>query len=190
LSINQTTKQPQGQPISSPAPLGPNTTGAIIYALVILVVVGVVGIILAAVLLPNNTTLILQVLGVIIPTTGALLAYLKSTGNEAKIQAIHVDVNSRLTELLATQGDAEHAKGVIQGAEALSLRQGVDTLAASVEAANVAKAAAETAREAALQVTQAAEKAAAALAAAMPAFAADTHAVAAAAQPEENHNKP
>lgn len=164
---NKTTGQPQVLTPPAPAPQSP--IRSLIIALVVLAIVAVAGIILASVLLPGNTGLILQVLGVVVPTSGALLAYLQSTNNQAKIQAIHVDVNSRLTELLAAQGDAEHAKGVIQGAEALSTRQAVDTLAvqqaAGLEAAVVAKQAAETATEAALQVVHAAERAAAVLAA-------------------------
>jgi len=160
--MNPTTGQPQIAP--PPAPLSPVTT--VIRALVVLVVVAVVGIVLASVLLPGNTALILQMLGVVVPTTGALLAYLQSTANQAKIQAIHVDVNSRLTELLSTQGESERAKGVIQGSEALAVRSSTDALAASMQAAIVAKQAADTAREAAQQVTEAAQQAAAVLAAA------------------------
>lgn len=159
---NPTTQQPQ---LAAPTPTA-SPIVAIIRAVVVLVVVAVIGIIAAAVLLPNNTTLILQLLGVIVPTSAALLAYLKSTDNQAKIQAIHVDVNSRLTQLLKAKGESEHAQGVIQGSEALSARQNIDALAASRDAALVAKQAADTAREAALQVTKAAEMAAAVLAAA------------------------
>jgi hypothetical protein len=160
--MNPTTGQPQIAP-PLPATTSPITT--VIRALVVIVVVAVAGIVLASVLLPGNTVLILQVLGVVVPTTGALLAYLQSANNQAKIQAIHVDVNSRLTELLSTQGESGRAKGVIEGAEALSVRSSNDALAASMQAAIVAKQAAETAREAAQQVTNAAQQAAAVLAA-------------------------
>lgn len=154
-------RQPPTLPIVSPAV-------TVIRALVVLAAVAVSGIIAAAVLLPGNTALVLQVLGVVLPTTGALLAYLQSTANQAKIQAVHVDLNSRLTQMLETKGESEHAKGVIQGAGALSIRQNTDVLAAATEAAIVAKQAADTAKEAALQVAQAAAQAAAVLAAAVP----------------------
>lgn len=153
-----------GQPVVvAPLPSA-SPVSTIIRALVVLVMVSVIGVILASVLVPGNTGLIIQILGVALPTTGALLAYLQSTANQAKIQAIHVDVNSRLTQLLSTQGESERAKGVIEGSEALSVRSSSDTMAASLQAAIVAKQAAETAAAAAQQVTLAAQQAAAVLA--------------------------
>lgn len=52
----------------------------------------------------------------------ALIAALAAAGavvlggiNKAKLNELHISVNSRLTELLEQKGKASHAEGVVQG---------------------------------------------------------------------------
>lgn len=48
----------------------------------------------------------------------SVVAALSSLRNNKNIQAIHTATNSMKDDLIRTTGEAEHAKGVIQGANA------------------------------------------------------------------------
>jgi hypothetical protein len=45
----------------------------------------------------------------------ALGAVVMSYRNSKKIQEVHIDINSRMTELLRVSGQTAHAEGVVQG---------------------------------------------------------------------------
>ena len=147
--------------MSSPHHTPPSSpTATLIWSVVILSVVTIIGIVTSAVLLPGNTTLIVQILAVIVPTSAALMAVLKSTQNQTKIEGIRVDVNSRLSQLLESKSAQSRAEGVIEGSGAMATTRHADTIAAAVEAARVAMQAAQTAKAAAEEVVRAAKEAA------------------------------
>ncbi len=66
----------------------------------------------------------------------AILGYLKSRNNSDDIKALHVVVNSRLTELLVTTKAAALAEGQLAGAESQRL-QGDRTAADIIDAAKL-----------------------------------------------------
>jgi hypothetical protein len=47
----------------------------------------------------------------------AAAALVSSLFNRKKLRALHVDINSRLSELIKASGEAERAKGVAEGRE-------------------------------------------------------------------------
>lgn len=53
------------------------------------------------------------VAAIVVNATGILVAYLGLSG---RISQVHTLINSRMDQMLVERGDAEHAKGVIQGA--------------------------------------------------------------------------
>lgn len=92
------------------------STITIILAIVLLAFLSVGGIIAVAVWVPDSqATLIASILSVTVPTGAALMALLRSNENAAKLDGLHIDLNSRLTELLATTSKAQRAEGVVEG---------------------------------------------------------------------------
>jgi len=51
----------------------------------------------------------------LISAVAALGAVVVSAINSRKINAVHVDINSRMSQLLEVSGNAAHAEGVMQG---------------------------------------------------------------------------
>jgi len=51
----------------------------------------------------------------ILAIVGFLATFISSYKNRNKLNALHIDLNSRLTQLLAVTSEAEHAKGIIAG---------------------------------------------------------------------------
>ena len=49
------------------------------------------------------------------PTIVAMLSYFASKKNSAAIEKIHIDINSRMTELLKVSKGESHAEGLAQG---------------------------------------------------------------------------
>lgn len=94
-----------------------------VRAIVIVMVATVAAIVSLAIFVPgDNTVVVLQIVGVVAPTTAALLALLKSAENTIKteatqeqVQRLSVTVDGRLTQLLEARSDASHAAGVHQG---------------------------------------------------------------------------
>jgi len=76
-------------------------TLAYVFCLVGMAMLGVVAILTIQIELPNqdNSVLIAQVVGMLTPTAAALLTLIH---NASAINGVHVLLNSRLTELLAT----------------------------------------------------------------------------------------
>ncbi len=60
----------------------------------------------------DNSVIIGHILTIAIPTTTSLLAFLRSTANTQDIRSVHVDLNSRLDQLLLAEKSASHAEGV------------------------------------------------------------------------------
>ncbi len=54
----------------------------------------------------------------------AACAFIVGLVNRHHIQAIHIDINSRLTQLLEANSAASHAEGVAQGEQDQRNRQG------------------------------------------------------------------
>lgn len=72
--------------------------------------VGIGGIVTTLIIRPppiDNTTIIVTMLGFLIPTITALLA--------AAVQQVHLAVNSRLTQLLELTADSARAQGHLDG---------------------------------------------------------------------------
>lgn len=63
----------------------------------------------------DNTQLITSVMGMIVPTTAALLVLLRGNSTEQSVQEIHLAVNSRLSELLEQTAKSERAAGLAAG---------------------------------------------------------------------------
>jgi len=59
--------------------------------------------------------------------TGSLIASIK---NRSKLNALHIDLNSRLTELLKAHGASERAEGVLEGRQ-MSVTERQDRVAES-----------------------------------------------------------
>lgn len=159
--MNPNTNEPESTLPVPPAPPMPSTV--LIRAIVVLAVVTVAAMVATAVLLPDNPALGERIVLYAGGITSALMVLLRSAQNAAGIQKVHVDLNSRLTAFMKMQGDAERAKGVLEGSEAAVGTQHDTVLAAATEAATVARVAAETATAAAHQVAKVATEAAAAL---------------------------
>lgn len=148
--INKNTSEPESSTSARPAP-APTVT--IIRAVVALIFVGVLGIVAAAVFAPANADLVTKILTFIGPAVIGLIALIK-------IQAVHVDVNSRLTQLVRATAAQKHAEGVLEGANASAAgRHDADTAAAH-EAARVALLISEADRAASERITTAAAAAA------------------------------
>lgn len=79
----------------------------------VLVTVSVVSILLMSFFRPtgNITAFITAIITIMTPTVTALLALLKGQENAAAIQNVHVDINSRLSELVEQSGLAQRAAG-------------------------------------------------------------------------------
>lgn len=98
-------------------------TTATIRAVVVVIVVTVVAIVALSIFSPgDNTGIILQIVGVVAPTTAALLALSRSSQNSEQISQTHnrveeLDdrVNGRLTQLVQRTDEAARAQGVHQG---------------------------------------------------------------------------
>ncbi len=51
----------------------------------------------------------------IAPTLAALIGLIVSLTNKSKLNALHVDINSRLTELIAASALSERSQGIEEG---------------------------------------------------------------------------
>lgn len=63
----------------------------------------------------DNSVVIGHILTIAVPTTTALLALLNSKANTAKIQDIHLSINSRLDQLMVAEKALSHTQGVTEG---------------------------------------------------------------------------
>lgn len=59
-----------------------------------------------------SETIIVAVIAAIPTTLASIAAFLQSRKNTAKLAAIHVEINGRLTQLLELTGKASHAQGM------------------------------------------------------------------------------
>jgi len=64
-----------------------------------------------------------DLLPVLVPTVPALLAFIQSFNNAANIKRVHIDINSRVTELVDAIRNSSHAQGVALGIEQERQRQ-------------------------------------------------------------------
>ncbi len=91
-----------------------------LLTVVIMVLVTVIAILFIIAKRPDsdNTALIGQVLGIVAPTTAAILALMKA--NAASVQAYdtHMSINSRLDEWMAQNSMISHQEGMIEGKHA------------------------------------------------------------------------
>lgn len=62
-----------------------------------------------------DNTIVVALIAVFPPSVLAGAALITSLRNGKKVDAVHVDVNSRLTELLETTRVASRAEGVLEG---------------------------------------------------------------------------
>lgn len=86
--------------------------------LIFLTVLSAVGAVVAVeVLRPDkdNAALVTAILGVIVPTTAALLALVRGNETERAVRDVHLLVNSRLTQLLEQTAVASRAQGKEEG---------------------------------------------------------------------------
>ena len=60
---------------------------------------------------------------ILVPTVPAVLAFIQSFNNSKKIKLVHVDINSRVTELVKAIKESSHASGVALGIEQERQRQ-------------------------------------------------------------------
>jgi hypothetical protein len=88
-------------------------------AIVVLCSAGLLAAVLVALFRPGDSTeLIVTILGFVAPTVAALLAILR-------VESVHVAVNSRLSELVETTGEAARAVGELEGRAASRRESGV-----------------------------------------------------------------
>jgi Tfp pilus assembly major pilin PilA len=86
--MNERTEQPQ------PPAIGPPPSIVAIRAIVIIVVITVIGLIAVNVLVPgDNTALTVQIVGIVAPTTAALLSLLSSAKNHESIKETRAAVS-------------------------------------------------------------------------------------------------
>lgn len=64
----------------------------------------------------STLQIICTLIAAIPPSAIALLAWLSSRKNKAAIQLVHLQINSRMDELLAASKQASRAEGVVAGA--------------------------------------------------------------------------
>lgn len=57
----------------------------------------------------------IALIATIAPTLVAVGGLVSSLRNRTKLKALHVDINSRLTQLLSATGARERAEGVLEG---------------------------------------------------------------------------
>jgi hypothetical protein len=86
-------------------------------ATVVIVIVAV----LAAIVLvesrggPDVETLVVNMLAFTAPTIAAILALMKAAESVAVVKDLHIQINSRMTQLLELTAAAAHAEGVVAG---------------------------------------------------------------------------
>lgn len=73
--------------------------------------VAIVAITALAIFAPGDAS---TAIGHVLVVVGTVFTYLRSTANAAKIQAVHVDVNDRLSQLVRAEKSASHAEGAAQ----------------------------------------------------------------------------
>lgn len=87
-------------------------TIAALRAIVIIIIVTVAGLIILNVFIPgDNTALTVQIVGIVAPTTAALLAFLNSAKNSEQIQEAKSEL---VTNTLVTQHTAEVAQAAVE----------------------------------------------------------------------------
>jgi hypothetical protein len=88
---------------------------AITVAVVVLAALGIT--MVATLIFPSERVgpFLTAAVTIVAPTLTALLALLKSQENAAAIQNVHVEVNSRLTQLLEQTSIAQRAEGRAEG---------------------------------------------------------------------------
>jgi hypothetical protein len=102
------------KPNELPTPMPPKS-GALPYviALVILSLIGALSIVLVTLARPHedNTAIYTQIVGMLVPTSAAILALIKVNQTSEAVQNVHISLNSRLTQLLEQTELASRAKG-------------------------------------------------------------------------------
>lgn len=98
-------------PAATPSPV-------VLVAVVAMALIGAGAIVLIGIFAPERSALLIgQVLALLVPTTAALLAVLKSTQNSQAIQQVHLSLNGRLEQLLRVTASSQRAEGNIEGAQ-------------------------------------------------------------------------
>lgn len=88
-------------------PATTNLTKLVAVVIVALSVLTVTGVVLLAVLVPQNTSAVSVIIGLMTPILTALLAF--------AIHSMSASIDGRMTQLLAAKAKQEHAAGFVQG---------------------------------------------------------------------------
>lgn len=82
-------------------------TKLLAWVIVTLSVITVTGVVVVAVLVPQNTSAVSVIIGLMTPLLTALLAF--------AIHSMSASIDGRMTQLLEATAQKEHVKGIVQG---------------------------------------------------------------------------
>lgn len=85
----------------------------------------------------TSTPVVISILGFATATIASMLALVKVNQVGSQMTALHLDVNSRLTQLIAASSEAAKAQGQLQGAEDQRIVTDARTIAQAVALATL-----------------------------------------------------
>jgi hypothetical protein len=114
-------------PTPLPAPVPPRSNPwPYIVALVIVSLIGALSIVTITLVRPHedNTAIYTQIVGMLLPTSAAILALIRVGQTQEAVKDVHISLNSRLSALLEKTELASRAAGKVEGRAEVKAEQG------------------------------------------------------------------